>query len=156
MITVDDFIVFCRRTIGSFVTAVGQLDDEQVNRAPNLPGANTPFQITVHAMGAARWWTEHIVCGHPSSRDRTGEFAAAGTVADAVETAEHTMAMLEQLRPELESATSLANEARTSDPLDADWTVGAALIHAYEELAQHLGHLQITVDLVRTQDGQRT
>lgn len=149
-ITVDDFLVFCRRTIGFYVDAIGRLDDETVNHAPALAGANTPFQITTHAMAAARWWTEHIVCGHESDRDRPAEFEAAGSVDELIALAADTTAMLDHLAPELEAATTLAFEAATTSPLHGEWTVGAALIHAYEELAQHLGHLQITVDLVES------
>ena len=29
-----------------------------------------------------------------------------------------------------------------------NWTQGAAMIHTYEELAQHLGHMDITRDLL--------
>ena len=29
-----------------------------------------------------------------------------------------------------------------------NWTEGAALIHTYEELAQHLGHMDITRDIL--------
>ena len=50
---------------------------------------------------------------------------------------------------ELETAVSHLTPAQlTTSYLDGEWTVGAALIHAYEELAQHLGHLEITADLV--------
>lgn len=147
-ISVEDFVVFCRRTIGFHVDAVSRLDDVQVNQAPAVDGANTPFQLTTHALGAARWWTEHIVCGLPSDRDRDAEFTASGSVADLVALAATTVERIEALAPDLDAATDLAHEARTSAPLEGDWTVGAALLHTYEELAQHLGHLELTVDLV--------
>lgn len=55
--------------------------------------------------------------------------------------------MLDELAPQMESATELANEGVTKKPLGRDWTVGDSLMHTYEELSQHLGHLEMTADL---------
>ncbi len=148
MITVDDFVLYCHRTLDGMQRAIDRLDDETVTARPGLPGANTPFGLVTHALGACEWWTAHIVCGHPSARDRDAEFDTTGTVADLREAIEIAKERLVDLSPEMTAATELAHEAHTQTPLGAPWTVGAALIHAYEELAQHLGHLEITVDLL--------
>lgn len=141
-------VLFCERTIDGMRAAIGRLDDESVNAQPPLPGPNSPYQLVHHALSAAVWWAEHIICGYPSERDRDAEFVATGTVAALGAQADAAVARLRALIPEIDAATELAAEARTSVPLDAEWTVSTALIHAYEELAQHLGHLEITVDLV--------
>ena len=148
-ITVEDFVVFCERTIEGHMRAIDRLNDAQVNRAPDLPAANTPFQIVTHAFAACEWWCAHIVCGRPGERDRDQEFVATGTRSDLRVAAAVLRDLLADLRPGLEAATTLAHEAVTrEDPLDGEWTPGAAMIHAYEELAQHLGHLEVTVDIV--------
>ncbi len=147
-ITVDDFLLFCDRTIDGHREALDRLDDTVVNRAPDLAGANTPYRIAIHATAACEWWTSHIVCGHPSERDRDAEFAAEGTVAQAIAALDATSARLHELRPDLLAAREVQGRASTTKPLGAEWTVGACLIHAYEELAQHLGHLELTVDLL--------
>lgn len=147
-ITVADFVVFCERTIDGMRRTLDRLDDQTVNTLPPLPEPNSPFQLVTHALAACEWWTAHIICGYPSGRDRAREFDSSGSVADLHRRADDVVGTLHRLQPELEAATVLAHEARTSTPLDGEWTVGAALIHAYEELAQHLGHLEITVDLV--------
>lgn len=147
-ISVADFLVFSERTIDGMRRALERLDDRTVNAQPPLPDPNSPFQLVTHSLAACEWWTSHVICGHPSDRDRATEFESSGSVAELGRRADDVVATLHRLRPELEAATTLAHEARTSIPLDGEWTVGAALIHAYEELAQHLGHLEITVDLV--------
>ncbi len=147
-ITVDEFLLFCDRTIDALARTVAELGDERVNERPDLPGANSPSGLVTHALGACRWWTAHIVCGHESDRDRAGEFHAVASTAELVRACEDTKAALHGLRAELETATELANEAHTQTPLGRPWTVGAALLHAYEELAQHLGHLEVTADLL--------
>lgn len=147
-ITVDDFLLFSERTIDGMRTSLERLDDETVNTQPPLPAPNSPYQIVRHALGACEWWTSHIICGHPTDRDRDAEFLSSGTVAQLQAQADALVTRLRRLRPELAAATELAHVARTSIPLADEWTVGGAMIHAYEELAQHLGHLEITVDLV--------
>lgn len=147
-VSVADMVVFCERTIAGMVAALARLDDTTVNAQPPIPAPNSPYQLVHHALSAAVWWVEHIICGHPSDRNRDAEFTAVGSVADLHAQADAAVARLRELIPEVEAATELAAVARTSIPLDAEWTVGTALVHAYEELAQHLGHLEITVDLV--------
>ena len=147
-ITVTDFLNFTGRTIGGLSKSIARLDDDLVNVAPDLPGANSPFVIVTHALGAARWWTEHVICGHMIERDRDSEFVATGTVAEAVENCANAQAKIVTLGAELDAATTIQPLPDIGRPRDFEWTVGAALIHTYEELAQHLGHLEITVDLL--------
>jgi hypothetical protein len=145
----DDFLRFCCRTIDGMARAVERLDDTTVNAVPpQLPGANSPYALVTHALGALEWWTGHMVCGHPSSRDRAAEFGATGTVEELLAATDAAKARLHAIGPELAAATTIAGRPRTTIPLDGEWTIGACLIHAYEELAQHLGHLEITVDLL--------
>lgn len=148
MITVDDFLLFTRRTVAGTLAAVDRLGDERVNARPDLPGVSTPYQLVTHAFAAAEYWCAHVVCGHPTDRIRDDEFRAAGSVADLHLAAEVLLARLDELAPELAAATELAHPPKTQTPLEGEWTVGAAVIHAYEELAQHLGHLEMTVDLL--------
>ena len=154
MITVDDFLLFCRRTVDGTRAAVDRLGDDLVNERPDLPGANTPYQLVTHALAAAEWWCSHVVLGRPSERVRDDEFDAAGTVADLHATAERFLGLLHDLAPELAAATATAHQPVTQTPLGQEWTVGAALIHAYEELAQHLGHLEVTVDVLQAAAGR--
>ena len=148
MIQVEDFLLFCNRTLDGYERALARLDDDTVNELPPLPDPNSPYQLVAHAVGATTWWTSYMVCGHPSDRDRDAEFGGAGSVADARDLIGQLRLRLTELAPEFAAATDLAEEPQTQTPLGAPWTVGAALIHAYEELAQHLGHLEITVDLI--------
>lgn len=147
-ITVDDVVVFCNRTLDGYERALSRLDDTTVNAALDVPAANTPYQLVTHALAAARWWVDHIVCGYPSDRDRDGEFVASGSRSDLLDGIGVLRTLLAERTAELDAATELAFEAQTQTPLGRPWTVGAALIHAYEELAQHLGHLEVTVDLL--------
>jgi hypothetical protein len=148
-ITMTDLLVFSDRTIDGFVRAINRLDDTQITARPAaLPRTNTPFALVTHSFGAMDWWAGHIILGEPSDRDRDGEFTATGTCAEAVEACTAARARLHAWAPRIEATPTLANPPTTQMPLDGDWTVGTALIHIYEELAQHLGHLEMTVDLL--------
>jgi len=148
MITLDDFRLFCGRTITGILAAVDRLDDELVNRRPGLTGANSPFQLATHAFSAAEWWCSHVILGRPSGRVRDDEFVSSGAVADLHVAAQRLLDLLDDLAPDLAAATATVHQPPFEKPLGQDWTVGAALIHAYEELAQHLGHLEMTVDIL--------
>lgn len=132
---------------------VSRLTEAQLNAGTGLPGSNSVFQLVVHATSACEWWTSHIVCGHPSDRDRDAEFAGMGSAVTAHEATAHLRVLLGGISADLASATELAEEPSTQTPLGQPWTVGAALIHSYEELAQHLGHMEITADIVSLSRG---
>ncbi len=149
MITVSDFELFCNRTLDGMGRVIAKLDDDQLNTETGLPGANTVFQLVFHATQACTYWVDHIVCGSRTDRDRDAEFRSSGTAEEAHAAITELRKLLTARSDMVATATELANTPRTVTPLGRPWTVGAALIHAYEELAQHLGHAEITADLVR-------
>ena len=140
-------MLFCNRTLDGYERALARLDDASINAVP-VTGGSSVFQLTTHAIGATHWWTAHHVCGRAVQRDRDAEFGASGTVAEAVAQVADFRALLAELSPAMEAATEVHGAPSTQTPLGQDWTIGACLIHAYEELAQHLGHLELTTDLV--------
>src|SRR4051794_190717 len=58
------------------------LGDELVNAVPDLPGANSAYQIVVHCCGMLEWWSRTAILGLDVDRDRDAEFEARGTVAE--------------------------------------------------------------------------
>lgn len=149
MISAPDFLLFCNRTLDGYERAVARLDDASINAVPST-GGSTPYQLLTHAVAATHWWTAHHVCGQSVDRNRAAEFEATGSVAAAVDELGRFRQTLAGLEPSIAAATEVHGAPSTQTPLGSEWTVGACLIHAYEELAQHLGHLEITTDLVTT------
>ncbi len=144
-ISTDDVLLFCNRTIEGMLRAVDRLDDTTANTAP-LESANTPAQLVVHSLAACDWWVRGIICGDHVERDRDGEFEAVASVDELRHRCEAMQQRLTQLAPRVARATTVHGEPTTQIPLGQPWTVGAALVHAYEELAQHLGHLEVSID----------
>ena len=147
-ITVDDFDVFCRRSFAGVLVVADRLGDGLINERPPLTNGTTPFALVTHILGACEWWVGHMVVGDVSDRVRDDEFIASGTVADLHSQVAAWLELLTVRKPAIVAATELAEVPQTQTPLAGEWTIGAALIHAYEELAQHLGHLEMTADLL--------
>jgi len=147
-ITVDDFEAFCKRSFNGVLRVADRLGDGLINERPAETSGTSPYALVTHILGACEWWVGHLVVGDESDRVREEEFTATGTVADLHAAVNAWLELLAQRKPAIAATTTLAGVAETQTPLDGEWTVGAALIHAYEELAQHLGHLEITADLL--------
>jgi hypothetical protein len=142
-------VPFIDRAFDGMVECVSQLGDGFVNESPNLPGANSPYAIVHHCVQLTHWWVGAMGAGRKMERDRDSEFTATGTLAE-------LLAAVAGVRSELAAdVVNLDPEAPVQRPDDLHvgsaarrWTRGEALIHCYEELAQHLGQLEITRDLL--------
>jgi uncharacterized damage-inducible protein DinB len=133
------------------------LSEEQLNRRPDVHGANSGFVIATHVLGNARAWVLGIVCGQPLRRDRPGEFASSGTYEELGKAAC-------ALSGEIDGALVALEPGLLDDrfvPSQELWGEGEAkeisrregLAHVLEHAAMHLGQIQVTVDLVRRENG---
>jgi hypothetical protein len=151
---VDHYFLIDRHLAPMLSIAEG-LGDELVNEVPDLPGANSPYQLVWHCCGMLEWWTREAILGVSVGRDRDAEFVARGTVADlkarVTQVCDQLIADLAQIhfdRP-------LRGDPSTDyvgTPIGS--TAGGALLHVLEELAQHHGHLEITRDLLLSTRGR--
>lgn len=143
----QDYLWFVRRAVVGMQQIVTDLGDDLACTAPALAGANSPYGLLTHCLGVMAYWGGDLVAGRQVVRDRAAEFTATGTVADLVARAD---AALEQLAADL---ALLEPEAPLRREPDA-WAVGpdrrltqdAALVHLYEEMAQHHGQMQLMRD----------
>jgi hypothetical protein len=100
------------------------------------------------------YWAGHLVAGRQVHRDRPAEFTASGAVDQLVVRID---AAKRQVRDDLAVAEPPA-PLRHEPPEDVlvtppGRTQGGALLHVYEELAQHLGQLEITRDVIVQRNG---
>lgn len=149
MISTDDFCWFVDDALDKMTVILRQLGDELSNRRPELPGANSPYAIVTHCLGVMNMWGGYRIAGREVDRDRDAEFQASGNVDDLVAKIEVSR---QQLRADIAHSEMSAELRNPANPDDADQpfakTQGAALIHVYEELAQHLGHLELSRDVL--------
>ena len=121
-------------------------------RAP-AGDANSAWVLATHTLGNARAWVLGIACSQPVGRDRPGEFASAGD--DAARLRADVAAFVREMRAALERL-SPADLDRRLVPSKELWgenepheiSVRDALLQVVEHASLHLGHLQITRDLL--------
>jgi len=149
MITVEEYLTYCDKALDGYAAIARQLGDDLVNERPaDVPGANTASGLIAHAAGVISRWGSTVNLGIVVPRDRDAEFAAIGTVDDA-------LALLDAARARLHADARAAsprhppvNPPPPEDHPGFDATQGDVLLHVYEELAQHLGQLEVTRDVL--------
>lgn len=152
MLTVPmpDVLWFVDRALDEMVAIVVDLGDDFANTRPDLPGANSPYAILTHCLGVMGYWGGRMIAGRPIVRDRPAEFTATGRVADLAERAAEAR---RQLDADLAAFEPLAEPANPPVAEVAELPYGrlqgAVLLHIYEELAQHLGQMELTRDILR-------
>jgi Protein of unknown function (DUF664) len=135
---------------------LAQLDgilERDLNRTLALPETNSLYALATHTLGAGEYWTLVMAGGRDIPRDRPAEFRATGAYADLVARCERWLAdlrdVLDQLpAAELDRVVDIAEVHRRpwmGDP----FTVRDCLLHALEHTALHLGHIQLTAQLLR-------
>lgn len=145
----EAFLYLVDRALDAMVDILNNLGDDLVNQRPDLEGANTPYGIVTHCVGLTRWWCGEVVGGKQVARDREAEFTATGRVADLV-------AQVPQARQAVAEAVAdgdwIGPNRGSPPPAFAGNPIGASrggtVLHVYEELLQHLGHLELTRDIL--------
>ena len=153
----DDYLWYVDQAIDSMCAIARQLGDDLVNERPDLAGANSAYAIVTHCCGVMADWGGYAIAGHPVERNRSAEFVAVGTVAELMET---VAAGRDRLVRDLATLDSLEPPRGEPDPKDAGLPLarsqGGVAMHIYEELSQHLGHLELTRDIVLQRDAERS
>jgi hypothetical protein len=151
VISLDDYLFFVDEALDGMVAVVEQLGDELANRRVDAGDATSPYAILHHCLGVMEFWGGHLVAGRPSDRDRDAEFRASGPVAELVA---RVRAARDRLAADAAGADFRAPLRNPPEPEDADLplgrTQGGALLHVYEELAQHRGQMEGHRDVLLT------
>jgi hypothetical protein len=149
MISREQYLYFSGRALHGMIEIVAKLGDDLANHKPALPGANSPYALLHHCLGVVSYWGGELVAGRHVPRDRDAEFTASGPVSPLIERAGQVE---EQFHRDV--AASSPQEPLHGEPradylgpvLELDQ--GGALLHIYEELAQHHGQMEIMRDCI--------
>jgi hypothetical protein len=128
------------------------LPDELLNRPLEQPETNTLFALATHIIGAAEYWVLALVGAHPLARERAAEFHTYGSLAELKERYERYIDAMHELLDVL-PATRLEEPVAPPGayryvPPERPLLVRDALLHALEHSALHLGHIQLTRQLL--------
>ena len=144
-----DYLWFADRALTEMAGIVRTLGDDVANRAPALPGANSPYAILTHCLGVMEYWGGATVAERPVVRDRAAEFTASGAVGPLLQRSDEALRRLRDDLASLDAAAVPANVRRDpADPVPYTESKGAVLLHIIEELYQHLGQMELTRDLL--------
>jgi hypothetical protein len=149
MISVDDYLFYVDDALEGMAAIVGELGDDLANRRPDIPRANSPYALLTHCLGVMEYWAGHVVAGRRIERDRDAEFRASGSVDELVARTREACRRLESDVAVLDADAAPRGTVRAEDAvLPCGRTQGGALIHVYEELAQHRGQMEVTRDIL--------
>lgn len=122
--------------------------EELLSRRPDVEDANSVFALVTHCCGVMEHWGGEVVAGRPVNRDRAAEFTATGTLAQLEElvAAQRRRWLDDLLR--FEPGEVPRGPVEHCEGAPEVITQGFVVLHVIEELFQHLGHVDLTVDLL--------
>ena len=146
------FAAVIERNAREIVAQIEGLNDETLNRALPVPDANTLAALATHSVGMGEYWVLALVGGRSIARDRPAEFRARGSAPALVLRFERWIVDLRALldvMPDADMNRVVDPPAAFRGPeLPAVITVRDCLLHVVEYTATHLGHIQISRDML--------
>lgn len=140
------------RTLDRLLACLDGLDEEALNWRPPAEGANSLYVLAVHTLANAEQNILGILGGQPGARDRDTEFVARAGSADVVR------ARWRDSRGRLEAALATLPPAeldrRRPHPRRDPLTGREVLMVVARHAAEHLGHAELTRDLLRAARGE--
>jgi hypothetical protein len=142
-----------RQAIDEILAALAGLDEEQLNRAPAVPGANSCFVIATHVFGNMRALVLGIVCGLDVHRVRPEEFRASGSLPGLESAGRHLSeeiaVALADLEPDKLDERVMPSQELWGEGTPEEQPRRETLMHVVEHAGIHLGQILLTVDMVR-------
>lgn len=118
------------------------------NWQPDVPEINSLYAIATHTISSQYWWIQENLNQVKITRDRNGEFTASANDLDE----------LKKLYQRVQNLTAKVLEATPETELQDLRSVGQRrvtvewiIFHIVEHTALHLGHMQITKQLLEKQ-----
>jgi hypothetical protein len=137
------------RLARAMIREMQDLSDEVVNRRLSIQPTNTLFQLGTHVAGSTRYWTITNTGGTDFHRNRPAEFSASGSLAEVIADLESMINQMNSHLPSLDAAAldapvTLAGASFSGMAPGTVLRQRHAALHALEHFGLHLGHVQIT------------
>jgi hypothetical protein len=147
-VTIEGLREVLEESLGELRKGVAGLSVEQLNARPAGRDTNSVAVIVTHALGSTRSWLSLAFARPMPARDRPAEFRAVADDGFAAWTDDRITECLSLL------------DGATWDPAfvgTTDWTrppetrtAAYAASHALSHLGEHVGHLHMTLELLRS------
>ncbi len=145
---IDTVETYLRHAMTQMVDVAERLGDDLLNVRPVGEETNAVGALVVHCCELTNFWLAHVAGGQPTERDRDSEFDRVSTVAEVRDMVERTLGTT---RDDLER---IATGEAQADPVLRQFLPGgdesddSLVLHVLEELFQHLGHMELTADVL--------
>ena len=148
---INVFWSFISRSIDRIIACLDGMSEDDLNWRP-IKTANSLFVLATHLLGTTEENVLGVLCGQPVQRQREAEFAAVGTSADTVRS------KWSDLRSRVEEAlghlTPEELDRKREHPRRGQLTGREVLIVVARHAAEHMGHAELTRDLLLMNQGK--
>jgi uncharacterized damage-inducible protein DinB len=138
---------FVVHAFDGLLSVVDRLGDDLVNARPVGPDTTSVAALVVHCCGVAEYWLGHVALGEPSERDREAELAAVASVAELHQRVSSVRVVVARCLDRLECHGG-TDPTRRPPVWGGDTSDAAIVLHVIEELFQHLGHAELSADVL--------
>jgi uncharacterized damage-inducible protein DinB len=132
--------------------ALTDMSQEELDHSPG-EGMNSLAVLAAHIAGSGSFWISDVVMGQPTGRDRPSEFVTSGvdrrTLSDRLD---GSLSRIGNIFENL--SVEQLSEYRTAPGWEEEFTVAWAIGHILEHTALHLGHMQVTRQLLEQGRGE--
>ncbi|MFQ5934674.1 MAG: DinB family protein [Dehalococcoidia bacterium] len=151
---VDNYVGLIGELLDKIERHVGELSREALNWRPLERGTNSVAAIAAHMCGVANYWMIQAMTGKDVGRDRDSEFRVEVDERGYISFwGEQTtlLSLLARTRSDVADTLSRLPSAALDDvikmPDGESSTKRWVVLHTIDELAQHLGHVEVTIQL---------
>jgi uncharacterized damage-inducible protein DinB len=129
---------------------IAGLAQDELDWSPGT-GMNSIAVLVVHIAGSERFWIGDTIMREPSGRDREAEFVTSGVSEQAlVDLLDTSLAYIGGAFDRLD--VEVLAENRISPRDGREISVARTIAHVIEHTALHLGHIQITKQLLALEE----
>jgi|TARA_B110001454_G_C12714744_1_gene432167 hypothetical protein len=143
--------------LSEMLNSLADMSEETLNMDMDIPEANSLYVLARHVLGSVEEWGLYFGTGYQVQRDRDSEFMASGQINELIEYKNSWMPLLQERAAMIENE-QLNNQGwrpepdyKSAFPSGAALSIGDALLHTVDHTAVHLGHLQLTKQLIEHQ-----
>ena len=143
---IEIFWRFIASSVDSLVESLDGLQADDLNWSP-IEAANSLYVLATHTMGNIEQNVLGGMCDEPFQCDRDAEFRAEGASADAIQ--HRWRELRDRISACLEDAPESRLESKKEHPGRGLVTGRERLIIVARHAAEHLGHAELTRDLLK-------
>ncbi len=143
----DTAALYLRRAFADMGDLARRLGEPRINERPLGTRANSVAALIIHCCAVTEFWMGHVGLGRPSTRDRDLEFSGVASLPELDILIASTLARAEADLGLYDAGRGTDDGGRQFLP-GGDTSDAAVVLHVIEELFQHLGHMELTADVV--------